>query len=592
MKKLKLVKRNLQFFIPMLFRLNPWIIVNTILTAVLNSVSQFLWILIPKYIIEELMGNKDIKLLAMWVLILALSNFFVRAISNFIQYVNYVNSAKADFAIEDMFSKKIMKVDYFNIEDPEFADRIKRAKEGMNRYSNGIYSFIYTLQDIITNVITLAGVIGIILVSKEYFVILVTLVGVTINAFIYSKIQHVDKNFNDNWVRHSRKLWYYNDGITNFRLQKELRLYQAKKMVVDASEKEIKEAYSEYSRIAKKKQFWNSTDTLITYLVTRLVSLVLLGYAVYYKDMTIAIFSMLYQAISTFDNNTASLVYAVRSYFQDCSYQEEFINIMQMESIFADGNLPIDKFESLEFRNVSFKYPRTDRYILKDLSFKITGKEKVSLVGLNGSGKTTLIKLICRFYALDEGEILVNGININKYKYDDYMSLLAIVFQDFKIISFSIKSNIAILDENKEKLYDCLKRAQVLDKVLSLPNKENTYINKWFDKTGVEFSGGEMQKFALARALYKDADFVVLDEPTSALDPMAEAEIYYYFKDIVGEKLTIFISHRLSSCVFSDKIMVLDGASIAEMGTHKELMKNKQGLYYKMFTAQGEYYKS
>ena len=222
----------------------------------------------------------------------------------------------------------------------------------MNRYSNGIYSFIYTLQDIITNVITLAGVIGIILVSKEYFVILVTLVGVTINAFIYSKIQHVDKNFNDNWVRHSRKLWYYNDGITNFRLQKELRLYQAKKMVVDASEKEIKEAYSEYSRIAKKKQFWNSTDTLITYLVTRLVSLVYLD-MLYYKDMTIAIFSMLYQAISTFDNNTASLVYAVRSYFQDCSYQEEFINIMQMESIFADGNLPIDKFESLEFRNVS-----------------------------------------------------------------------------------------------------------------------------------------------------------------------------------------------------------------------------------------------
>jgi ABC-type multidrug transport system fused ATPase/permease subunit len=363
-------------------------------------------------------------------------------------------------------------------------------------------------------------------------------------------------------------------------------------MILDSSKKEIKEAYGEYKKISRKKQFWNGIDSFVTYFFTRFLSLILLGYAVYKKNMTIAVFTMLYQSINTFDNSMSSLVYSIRTYVQDCAYQEEFINVMEKKSIFSDGILPIESFDTLEFRNVSFKYPRTETYILKNLDFKIDQKEKVSLVGLNGSGKTTLIKLICRFYSIDEGEILVNGININQYKYEDYMKLMAIVFQDFKVISYSIKSNVAILDENQDKLYDCLRRAQVLDKVLSLPNKENTYINKWFDKNGIEFSGGEMQKFALARCLYKDTDFIVLDEPTSSLDPMAEAEMYHHFKDIIGHKLTIFISHRLSSCIFSDRIFVLDGCNIVETGTHKELMSNKEGLYHQMFTAQGEYYKN
>lgn len=590
--KAKRITRNLKFFVPLLFKLNPWIIIITLLNALFSSIRTFIWIIFPKLIIDELMKDKEVRVLAIIVIGFAISNFLLSTISSILEQVNRINATKADFKIEEMFTKKIMRVDYFNIEDPIFADQIKRAKEGMNKYSSGIYSFIYTLQNIVYAVFTLSGIIGIIIYSKEYFVILISLVGVVITTIIYSQIQNIDKKFNDNWVRHSRKLWYYNDGITTFRLQKDLRLYQAKQMIIDSSNKEIKEAYGEYKDQAKRKQIWNGIDSFVTAFLTRFAALVLLGYAVYEKEMSIAIFTMLFESINTFDNSTTNLVYSIRTYIQDCAYQEEFINVMEKESIFSDGVLPIDSFESLEFINVSFKYPRTDTYILKNLSFKIGNKEKVSLVGLNGSGKTTLIKLICRFYSIDEGEILVNGININQFKYDDYMRLMAIVFQDFKIISLSVKSNIAILDENKDKLYDCLKRAQVLDKVLSLPNKEYTYINKWFDKNGVEFSGGEMQKFAIARCLYKDADFVVLDEPTSSLDPLAEAEMYYHFTDIVGHKLTIFISHRLSSCIFCDRIFVLDGSNIVETGTHKELMSNKQGLYYQMFTTQAEYYKS
>lgn len=592
MKKLKLIKRNLKFFVPLLFRLNPWIILNTIINALIDSIHTFVWIIFPKLIIDELMGNQDIPKLIYIVLGFTISHFVLRSITTIIGQINRYNASKADFKIQAMFNNKIMMVDYFNIEDPAFADQVKRAKEGMNRYSNGIYSFIFTLQNIIFAIFTIVGIIGVIIFSQEYLVIIVSIIGVVLASIIYSKIQNSDKRFNDAWVRHARKLWYFNSAITNFRLQKDLRLYQAKEMVYDASQKEMKAAYGEFHKQAKHKQFWNGVDTFVTIFFTRLVSLILLGYSVYQKNMSIAVFTMLYNSINTFDDTITNLIYSVRSYIQDCAYQEEFINVIEKESIFSDGVEPIDHFESLEFRNVSFKYPRTDTYILKNLSFKISNKEKVSFVGLNGSGKTTIIKLLCRFYPVDEGEILVNGLNINQYKYEDYMRLMAITFQDFKIISFSIKSNIAILDENQSKLYDCLRRAQVLDKVLSLPNKEYTYINKWFDKTGVEFSGGEMQKFAFARCLYKNCDFIVLDEPTSNLDPIAEAEIYYHFKDIVGNKLTIFISHRLSSCIFSDRIFVLDGATIAEEGTHKQLMSNKDGLYYQMFTAQAMYYKS
>ena len=375
-----------------------------------------------------------------------------------------------------------------------------------------------------------------------------------------------------------------------FRSQKNLRMYNADNLIKNRSDEVNNDLFKIEEETNKKRNKVSLFETSFSYLFTTFVTIILLAFAVYYKNLELTVFTMLYGAVQTLDNGIANLIYSSKKYYQDCVYQENFINLMEIESIFKDGKKAIENIETIEFKNVSFKYPRCDDYVLKNLSFKIDSKEKISLVGLNGSGKTTIIKLICRFFDVNEGVILINGENIKLYKYEDYMKCLAIVFQDFKIISFSVKNNIAILDENKEKLYDVLKKSEALERITELPAKENTYINKWFDKKGVEFSGGELQKFALARALYKDADFVVLDEPTSALDPVSESKIYYHFKDVVGEKLTLYISHRLSSCIFSDKILVLDGYNIVETGTHEELMKNKEGLYRKMFVAQAEYY--
>ena len=325
--------------------------------------------------------------------------------------------------------------------------------------------------------------------------------------------------------------------------------------------------------------------------INQFLVLFLLVYSLYQGNMTIATLTMLFGAINVLDNAMSNIVYSTRSYYEDCIYQEEFINFMETESVFKQGTLPIQNLHTIEFRNVSFKYPRTDTYILKNVSFTINDKEKISIVGLNGSGKTTIIKLLCRFFSVSEGEILINGIHIENYDNAQYMKLMAVVFQDFSIISYTVRANIAITENDQNKLYNVLERAQVLDTILRLPNKEHTYVNKWFNKRGVEFSGGEMQKFAIARSIYKDAQLVILDEPTSSLDPISEAEIYYKYNDVIGKKTSIFISHRLASCIFSDRILVLDGAHIVEEGTHKDLISNKEGLYHKMFTAQAEYYK-
>lgn len=588
--KLQKIKRNLKYFIPLLLKISPMSIVIMIVVALINSVSSVAWVVFPKLILDELFYTKDYEKLFIIVILFILIQLICRVLYHIFDSMNYYIIQKADFKIDQLFNKKIAYIDYFHIEDPQFNDELSYAKNCLSEYSNGIYSVTWIIKEFIQNIITILSVAGIIIASGEFFIIIVTLIGVILNTIFYGKYQKIDEEFNNGTVRVFRKQWYYGNSMMAFRSQKNLRMYNAENLIKNKSDEVNNNLFSIEEKTNKKRNKVSIFELSFSYLFTTFVTIILLAYAVYYKNLELTIFTMLYSAVQTLDNGIANLIYSSKKYYQDCVYQENFINLMEIESIFSDGKKTIENIETIEFNNVSFKYPRCDNYVLKNLSFKIDSKEKISLVGLNGSGKTTIIKLICRFFDVDEGEILINGENIKLYKYDDYMKCLAIVFQDFKIISFSVKNNIAILDENKEKLQDVLKRSEALERINELPDKENTYINKWFDKKGVEFSGGELQKLALARALYKDADFVVLDEPTSALDPVSESKIYYHFKDVVGEKLTLFISHRLSSCIFSDKILVLDGYNIVETGSHDELMKNKDGLYRKMFMAQAEYY--
>ena len=243
------------------------------------------------------------------------------------------------------------------------------------------------------------------------------------------------------------------------------------------------------------------------------------------------------------------------------------------------------------FDHVSFRYPGKEQYILQDFSLKIHAGEKIAIVGLNGSGKTTLVKLLCRFYIPDEGQILLNGRNIYEYNEEEYNSFISAVFQDYKLFSFSLKDNILLgKTENPEDINIALKKSGFSQRLKTLDNGLDTLYSKEFDKNGVELSGGESQKLAIARACYKDAPIIILDEPTASLDAVAEYEIYAGFEKLVENKTAIIISHRLSSTHFCDRIIVINNGTVFEDGTHQSLMAKESGIYKKMFTTQAAHY--
>lgn len=249
-----------------------------------------------------------------------------------------------------------------------------------------------------------------------------------------------------------------------------------------------------------------------------------------------------------------------------------------------------NKYE-IEFRNVSFKYPGSNSYALKNVNLKFNIGEKLAIVGMNGSGKTTFIKLLCRLYDPTEGTILLNGIDIRKFRYDEYMNIFSIVFQDFKLFAMPLGENVATSsDYDKEKVLSVLEKAGFGERLEKMSKGLDTHLYKQLDKEGVEISGGEAQKIAIARALYKDAAFIILDEPTAALDPVAEAEIYEKFSEMVDDRTAVYISHRLSSCKFCDEIAVFDEGKVVQKGTHADLLQDTSGKYYELWNAQAQYY--
>ena len=240
---------------------------------------------------------------------------------------------------------------------------------------------------------------------------------------------------------------------------------------------------------------------------------------------------------------------------------------------------------------MTFKYPNTDAYALRHVNLRFRVGEKLAVVGMNGSGKTTFIKLLCRLYDPTEGEIRLNGVDIRKYDYDEYMAIFSVVFQDFQLFAYSLGQNVAASAEYDAKRAEaCLREAGFEERLSSMPKGLDTSLYQDFDKDGIEISGGEAQKIAIARALYKNAPFIVLDEPTAALDPVSEYEVYRRFGEISGGKTAIYISHRLASCRFCDEILVFHEGQIVQHGAHEALLAQENGKYAELWNAQAQYY--
>ncbi|MCL1845205.1 MAG: ABC transporter ATP-binding protein/permease [Defluviitaleaceae bacterium] len=300
-------------------------------------------------------------------------------------------------------------------------------------------------------------------------------------------------------------------------------------------------------------------------------------------------------AINQFTNGFGGLMHQVGELYNNGPFLARCLNFLDTPGKIYQGTIPVEKRDDcdyeIEFKNVSFKYPGGENFAIKNLNLKLQTGQRLAVVGMNGSGKSTMIKLLTRLYDPTEGIITLNGIDIKKYNYMEYLGIFGVVFQDHGILNFTLGENVAAsMRYDEELVINALVQAGFDKRLETMPHGLNTYIGKWFSEEGIDISGGESQKIVLARALYKNAPFIILDEPTAALDPIAEYEIYTKFNDIVGNKTAVYISHRLSSCRFCDDIIVFHEGELIQQGSHEDLMRREGEKYFELWNAQAQYY--
>jgi len=485
-----------------------------------------------------------------------------------------------------------MTMDYPLTENPETLNQRRKANEGMAWYSGGMKGLSESIQLLVSYALILAGVISIVVVMSPVLLIvaLFAVIGGTLTVWQTNKLQKIEF---EKFPKVNRAFGYATRDMLEVKFAKSIRLYHGVPMMREQFINTTKQCSDIFYYTANSIGRWNCVGSFVNFLK----DLCIYGYLSYRLltgTISIGDFTLLAGVSNTLKDSLQGVINQIQELNRKSNFMREYVKFVDMKDSHRIGNqaLAEKNLPAIEFRNVSFRYPSMQDYILKDINITISQGQHLSVVGLNGAGKTTFIKLLCRLYDVDEGEILLNGVNIKNYNYDDYIKELAVVFQDFKMFALSIRDNIRLGDWEKEEqdMEKICALSGLTQKVTSLPKGLDTQIYKYFDREGTTPSGGEMQKLAIARALYKDAPVVILDEPTAALDPIAEYDIYRQFDTLIGGKTAIYISHRLSSCKFCDKIAVFADNTIKEYGTHEELANLSDGIYAEMFKAQAQYY--
>ncbi|MCR4953393.1 MAG: ABC transporter ATP-binding protein/permease [Treponema sp.] len=592
-------------------RLQPGHIALIIISRIISVTSRFIPIVLSSIILDQLISKAPFETIFKTSIILVVSSGFLGMIYWGLQHILSVNNSVMAEKIDQMLCSKTFNLDYDILEKQETLDLIKKAEEGIRSrgdFSGFCENFAGFIENIISIVYSIALLIPLfipkassvtgflpVFLNKWYsFVVLVIMLAlsVLVSALTKKKEEKIQQDMFVKNVRINREYGYLFNLIFDYANAKYIRLYKSQKLIENRSQKLVNFLETEFNKMfiqINKCQlpvfFVNALLQIVSYLYVGLKAIfgfLSVGSALKY----ISAYSNLVEAVS-------SIFYSYIEINIKAEYLSYFYDYMEIENKQYEGTIPTEKRDDnefeIEFRDVSFRYPNTENYVLRHVNQKIKIGTKTAVVGKNGAGKTTFIKLLCRLYEPTEGQILLNGVDIRYYDYKDYARLFSVVFQDFNLFSFSIAENVAGgIDFDEDRVKDCLERSGFGERLSKMPNGINTNIYQHNDD-GVEISGGEAQKIAIARALYKDAPLVILDEPTSALDPVSEYEIYQHFDSMVQDKTSIYISHRMSSCRFCDNIIVFDQGKIVEQGSHEELM-TCGGLYSELWNAQAQYY--
>ena len=486
--------------------------------------------------------------------------------------------------------EKNLNTDYTNIESPSGREKNKRAMEFYRSYYSGSSDFLDSSNQFCVSIV---GVItSLALIYKvNIIMILIILATCVCEFFLLKFLNKKEKKTKDERSKIFVRFDYYYNLCRDFFAAKDIRLYGFTDYFMSAVAKIIYELERINQKFMRQNLKVGGTRALLN-LLRELVAYAYLTYLVCRGKLSVSDFIFYFGIITGFSNWILNAVYQYSNLERccnDCAAFREFV-----ESTDESENKPnvnFDSVDSIEFKNVSFTYPSAEKSTINDMSFKVGRGENIAIVGENGAGKTTAVKLLCGLYYPTSGEILINGKNNRDFSSDSYFNLFSAVFQDYYFMPMTIAENVCTtLNYDKEKLFAAFEKAGISDKINTLLDKEKSYMIKDVYKNAVDFSGGEKQKLLLAKAIYKNAPVLILDEPTAALDPIAENELYLKYNEMTSGKISFFISHRLSSTRFCDRILFIKDGKIAERGTHDELMALK-GLYYRMYQVQSYYYK-
>ena len=609
---LRLNNRALKLF----YKRYPQMILSRLISVVWNSLTPYVSIYLSALVIDELAGSRTVERLQLLVIITLASAAVIALGTALLKKWTEAQSAGMWFKVENILSEKMLDMDYVSLDETHTAELLSTIRQNMNGGGWGLYRVVVAYEELCSSILTILGGISLtvsLFVSRVpdgagalsalnnplvVLAVITVMLAVTFIAPVLNNksgsyyAKHADShNLGNRLFSFFGWLGYYSELAPDVRIYRQDRICNRHNHNKDdtfcSNGLFARLAWGPMGLFAAAG---SAVSVIFTGVVYAFVCLKALAGAFGLGSVTQYVAS-----ITKVSGGMSSFVSTLGDMRNNAPFLELTFEFLDIPNNMYQGSLTVEKRNDrkyeVEFRNVSFKYPGSENYALRNVNMKFEIGKRLAVVGMNGSGKTTFIKLLCRLYDPTEGEILLNGIDIRKYNYAEYMNIFSVVFQDFKLFSLTLGENVASGSRiDREKVIDCLNKAGFSGRLAEMPNGIDTYLYTDYEKDGVNVSGGEAQKIAIARALYKDSPFIILDEPTAALDPIAEAEIYGKFDEIAGDKTAIYISHRLSSCKFCDEIAVFHEGAVIQQGTHASLVADESGKYYELWHAQAQYY--
>ncbi len=601
---------RLMYTFKMVWDTGHWILFAMVTISVLTGIMPIIGSLISKEILNELQnvivsqtgfeGSIGTAVFFGSIVMSLLIFFFVYKIIN--QVINRLNTAVTRIAGEKVvrhvrlqIMEKAKTVDMADFDRPEFYERLENANREAGMRPIAILSATF---DAISKTISLISYAVVLITAPDMWwaAIVMILVSVPTAAisFSYRRKNYMYMRYRS---KDRRQMNYYSDIMVNKDVVKEIRMFDLGDTFTDSFDRVFDGYYKGIRSLIVRENIWQLSVTVISSLVN-CVFFAMIAYKVFQGEIQIGDYSLYTGALTSIASNVAALISVSANVYEGTLFVDNLIAFMKTEPTVVPTVETPEKVHhggahTIEFKNVSFRYPGTERDVLKNINLTIRPGETAVLVGLNGAGKTTFIKLLTRLYDPTEGEIFLDGKDLREYDVKDLYSMFGIIFQDFGKYAMNVSENIKFGDIHRPHSESDIKKAaadaDAEEFVSMLPNGYDTPLMRYFEPNGIELSIGQWQKLAIARAFYSTSDILILDEPTASLDPIAEQEIFNQFDRLREDKTTIFVSHRLSSATVATKIIVLEYGELIEEGTHRELMA-KRGKYFELFTTQASRY--